>query len=341
MKTIELTAPRRLTLAERADPQPGPGEVRIVVHFVGICGTDMDFYRGRRPAAYPFVLGHECSGRIDEVGEGVTGLEVGTPVTVRPNFGCGECEFCRAGRDNICPNSRGLGVTIDGCLAEYIIAPAAYVWPLPNEIALEAGALIEPVAVAERAVRRAGEIADRRVVVLGSGPIGLFAVQIAASSGGEVTAIDPIPERLNRAKELGASHVIDASIGNVLSSARALAGDQGFDVVIETAGVVETVPLAVDLLRPGGRIVLTGIPMDPAPLATRFVVWRELELVGSFTYTEEDFIHASDRIGNGEIKAVELITRRFALERASEAFDLVDRRAGLKVIIEVKKEVIP
>jgi len=341
MKAIELTAPRHLTLAERADPQPGPGEVRIAVHDVGICGTDMDFYRGRRPTPYPFVLGHECSGRVDEVGAGVTGLQAGTSVTVRPNFGCGMCELCRAGRDNICPHSRGLGVTIDGCLAEYIIAPLAYVWPLPNGMDLEAGALIEPVAVAERAVRRAGDARGKRVCILGGGPIGLFALQIAESQGGEVTVVDPLPDRLGWAEDLGVEHVIDPSTDDVPSAVRALTGGQGFDIVIETAGVVETVPLAIDLLRPGGRVVLTGIPMDPAPLATRFVVWRELELVGSFTYTEEDFIHASDRIGNGEIKAVELITHRFALERASEAFDLVDRRAGLKVIIEVKKEVIP
>jgi len=338
MKTVELTGPHRLTVTERADPQPSRGEVRIAVHYVGICGTDMDFYRGRRPTAYPFVLGHECSGRIDEVGEGVTGLEVGTPVTVRPNFGCGTCELCRAGRDNICPNSRGLGVRIDGCLAEYIIAPAPYVWPLPPGMALETGSLIEPVAVAERAVQRAGEITGRRMVILGGGPIGLFALQIAASRGGEVTMIDPIPERLNWAKDLGARHVIDASAEDALPSARGLTADLGFDIAIETAGVVETIPLAIGLLRPGGRIVLTGIPMETAPVETRFIVWRELELVGSFTYTKEDFERASEEIAAGKIKATDLVTQRFDLEDASEAFSLVADRGGLKVIIRIRKE---
>jgi len=331
MRTVALIAPRRLVPVDRADPQPGPGEVRIAVHYVGICGTDMDFYRGRRSVGYPFVLGHECSGLIDRVGTGVTGLEIGTPVTVRPNFGCGECELCREGRDNICPNSRGLGVTIDGCLGEYVIAPAHYVWPLPPGMTLEAGSLIEPVAVAERAVKRAGDISGRRVAILGGGPIGLFSLQVASSLGGEVTVIDPIADRLDRAKELGARDVINPS-------EEGFSADQGFDFVIETAGVVETVPLAIEILRPGGRIVLTGIPMETAPVETRFVVWRELELVGSFTYTKEDFERGSDDIASGRIKAVELVTQRFDIEDAQEAFDLVSKRGGLKVIIKIRKE---
>ena len=333
MRTVELTAPHRLELTERDDPRPGPGEVRIAVHSVGICGTDLDFYRGRRPTVYPFVLGHECSGRIDMVGSGVTGLRIGSRVTVRPNFGCGTCELCKEGRDNICPNSRGLGVTIDGCLAEYIIAPADYVWPLPEGMSLETGSLIEPVAVAERAVRRAGDIAGRRVVVIGSGPIGLFALQIAKANGGEVTVIDPVPERLERAKDLGAEGVYPPSAVSAADDAR------GFDAVIETAGVAETVPLAIDLLRPGGRVVLTGIPMEAAPLATRFVVWRELELVGSFTYTKEDFERASDRIRDNDIEGVGLITHRFDLKRASDGFAVAADRGGLKVIIKVREEV--
>ena len=154
MKAVELVAPERLRLAEREAPAPGPDEVRIAVSVVGVCGTDLEFYRGRRTADYPFVLGHECSGRVEALGDGATGLTVGAPVTVRPNFGCGSCPDCLEGRENICSNSRGLGVTIDGCLSESIVAPARYVWPIPERMDLETAALIEPAAVGAVDLRR-------------------------------------------------------------------------------------------------------------------------------------------------------------------------------------------
>ncbi len=336
MKTVELVAPERVQLTERERPRLGPGEVRIAVHTVGICGTDMDFYRGRRTAGYPFVLGHECSGRIDDLAPDVAGWTIGAPVTVRPNFGCGTCTLCHQGRDNICPDSRGLGVTIDGCLAEYVVAPARYVWPLPNGMSLERGALIEPVAVAERAVRRAGDVGGRRVVVLGAGSIGLFALQIARAGGADVTVIDPLTGRLARATELGASRVLDAA-PNAAREGHESNG-AGFDVAIETAGVSEAVATAMALVRPGGRIVLTGIPMEAAALETRWAVWRELEFVGSFIYEEDDFRRASDRIRDGRIDPLELVTDRFPIDRTADAFERVASRDGLKVLITIRKE---
>ena len=338
MRVVELVALEHVELSEREIPQPGPGEVRIAVHVVGICGTDMDFYSGRRSAGYPFILGHECSGCIDAVGSGVTGFTIGTPVTVRPNFGCGSCDLCKQGRDNICTNSRGLGVTIDGCLAEYILAPARYVWRLPDGMGLEKGALIEPLAVAERAVCRAGNIAGRRVMVLGGGPIGLFALQVAQEYGAEVTLADPLVERLERATGLGAAHVIDVTVEDTVTAGRALTGGQGFDVVIETAGVSETVPIGISLTRPGGRVVLTGLPAEAAIVETRWIVWQELDLVGSFIYEAENFEQASRLLHEGKIEGLGLVTHRFALDQAYEAFDLVARRAGLKVFINVHEE---
>jgi 2-desacetyl-2-hydroxyethyl bacteriochlorophyllide A dehydrogenase len=329
MRTVELVAPERLQLTERADPEPGPEEVRIAVSTVGVCGTDMEFYRGRRSAGYPFVLGHECAGRIDALGAGVTDWEIGSPVTVRPNFGCGTCPLCTEGRDNLCPGGRGLGVTIDGCLSEYIVAPACYVWPVPEGMDLETAALIEPAAVAERAVCRAGSIAGRRLLVLGAGSIGLLTLQIAAVAGAEVTVVDPIVSRRRRALDLGAANALASS---------SEAGRERFDVVIETAGVPEAVNAAIEHARPGGWIVLTGIPMDPAAIETKWVVWRELKLIGSFIYEASDFACASDRIARGEIRALDLVTDRFPLVRAAEAFRRAADRQGLKVLITIREE---
>ena len=330
MKVVELVAPGRLQLAERPAPELGSGEVRIAVSHVGICGTDMEFYAGRRSAGSPFILGHECAGRIDAVGPGCGDWETGTAVTVRPNFGCGRCALCGAGRDNICSNSRGLGVTVDGCLAEFIVAPERYVWRVPDGMSLETATLIEPTAVAERAVRRAGMLGGRRVLILGAGTIGLLALQSASLAGAEVTVADPIPKRREWAKTLGASHVEEAGDG--------APDDAAFDVVIETAGVSRTVPPAIERARPGGRVVLTGIPMDEASVGTRWIVWHELEVVGSFIYDLTDFARASDRLAFGEIDALSLVTGRFPVERAGEAFESVARREGMKVLLRMTEE---
>ena len=332
MKVAQLVAPERLTLTDRLLPEPGPGEVRIAVYVVGICGTDMEFFSGRRNNGYPFVLGHECSGMIDAIGANVADWSVGARVTVRPNFGCGVCARCNEGRDNICPNSRGLGVTIDGCLAEYVIVPARYLFPLPYGMNFETGALIEPLAVAGRAVRRADVADHRSVLVLGAGTIGLFAVRCAVLEGAEVTVFDPIAERLDWARRLGAVCAVsqEDQLNEHVGS--------GFDAVIETAGVCATVPAAVQRTRPGGRIVLTGIPMDAAQVETRWIVWRELEVHGSFIYDATDLSRASARIQEGSVKALDLATHRFSFERVAEAFELIAHRGGLKALINVRQE---
>ncbi len=330
MRAVELVAPEDLRLAERERPEPGPGEVRIAVSNVGICGTDIEFYRGRRSASYPFVLGHECSGRVDAIGEGATGPPVGTPVTVRPNFGCGNCPDCLDGRENICSSSRGLGVTIDGCLSESIVAPERYVWPIPGGMDLETAALIEPTAVAERAVRRAGSTTGCRLLVLGGGPIGLLTLRIAVLAGAKVTVGDPLPDRRQRALDLGARNVFDPTSSDT--------PETEYDVVIETAGVPKAFSAAISYTKPGGSIVLTGIPMAPAAIETKWIVWRELTVAGSFIYEAIDFTRACERIERGEIDVLDLITNRFPVERAAEAFRRAADHEGLKVLIKMREE---
>jgi len=332
MRVAQLVAPRELMLSERRAPEPGPGEVRIAVHVVGICGTDMEFYSGRRESGYPFILGHECTGIIDALGRGVKRRSLGERVTLRPNFGCGSCMRCNEGRDNICPNSRGMGVTIDGCLAQYILAPARYVFPLPMKMALETGVLIEPLAVAGRAVLRAAVGPGTRLLILGAGTIGLLAARCAALAGAAITVCDPLPERLSIAERLGAG--VTLAPGRQLDAVR----ESGFDAVLETAGVAATVATALRMARPGGRVVLTGIPMEAAAIETKWMVWRELEVHGSFIYDAEDFEQAALRIQDGSVQACDFITHRFTLEEVADAFELVARHGGLKVLIKIAQE---
>jgi len=330
MKTVELVAPEELRIVERDDPTPGPGEIRIAVSTVGICGTDMEFYRGRRSAGYPFVLGHECGGRIDAIGEGLSEFTLGTPVTVRPNFGCGVCTYCREGRDNICPDGRGLGVRIDGCLAEFVVAPARYVWPIPEGMSAQTAAMIEPSAVAERAVRQAGTIAGRRLLILGAGTIGLLALQIAVVGGADVSVADPLADRRQWAIDMGASRSFDPVAGELEGEA--------FDLVIETAGVPGAAQTAIEHARPGGWVVLTGIPMDATSLETKWIVWRELKLVGSFIYDAGDFARACQRIVDGELRADDLVTDSYPLDGVTEAFRAAADQRGLKTMIRIREE---
>jgi len=330
MKAVELVAPEELRIVERETPAPGPSEIRISVSRVGICGTDMEFYRGRRSAGYPFVLGHECAGRIDAIGEGLSEYTLGTPVTVRPNFGCGDCSYCHEGRDNICPEGRGLGVRIDGCLAEFILAPARYVWPIPEGMNAQSAAMIEPCAVAERAVRRAGTIAGRRLLIVGAGTIGLLALQIAVIGGAEVTVADPLADRRRWAADLGAARSFDPMAGEL--------DGETFDLVIETAGVPGAAQKAIEHAKPGGWVVLTGIPMDATSFETKRIVWRELKLVGSFIYDAGDFARACQRIANGELRADDLVTESYPLDRVDEAFRAVAEHRGLKTMIRIREE---
>ncbi len=329
MKACVLVAPEQLEIVERLVPEPGPGEVRVAVRWVGICGTDLEFYRGHRSAGYPFVLGHECAGRIDAVGRGVDERSLGATVTFRPNFSCGSCELCQRGAENLCPHSRGLGVTVDGCLAEYVIVPERYLCRLPDDVDLAAACLIEPVAVAERAVRRGNVSSQDRVLVLGAGPIGVLAVHSAAAKGAAVTAVDPVGGRRAWAARFGARRTL---------TPEASASTGTYDVVIETAGIAATVPAAVAQARPGGRVVLTGIPMDAAQVETKWVVWRELTVIGSFIYDADDFARACRSIERGEIRPLELVTHRFPFQQVGKAFATAAAYEGLKILIEVQEE---
>ena len=168
------------------------------------------------------------------------------------------------------------------------------------------------------------------LLVLGAGPIGLLALQIAALAGAEVSVADPVSERRRWALDLGAASSFDPGSDEMK--------DERFDVVIETAGAPEAVSGAVEHARPGGWIVLTGIPMDACAIETKWVVWRELKLVGSFIYEPTDFGRACDRIARGELRALDLVTDRFPIERATEAFRAAVGRRGLKVLIKVREE---
>ena len=266
-----------LDVVERPVPEPRPGWVRLAVSSVGICGTDLHFYRGAFPSPAGLLPGHEVGGVVDLPGEGAE-VAVGTPVAVEPLVTCGRCSQCLTGNYNRCPQRMLLGVSGRGGLAEYMTAPAASLYPLPEDVPPEAGSLAEPLAVCVRGTRLAEVGLGTRVLVLGAGSIGLLSVVTARAAGAaEVHVTARHDSQREKARALGA----DGVYGSAEEVAREL-GDRAIDAVIETVGgKASTLVEAVRLVRPGGIVSMLGVFDGETPLPALDISLKEVRMVGS------------------------------------------------------------
>ena len=205
MRRVEIVNFRTAVVSETADPAAGAGEVRIRVHRCGICGSDLHAFKGEHPfISLPAYPGHELAGVIDQLGSGVKGWSIGDRVCVQPQLICGECPLCESGRYNICVDLRVMGCQGPGGLADYILSPAAMLHHLPDTVSFDQGALVEPLAVGVRAVRRAGNVGGRTALIQGAGTIGLTCLMVAKVYGTALTVItDTREDRRERAREIG------------------------------------------------------------------------------------------------------------------------------------------
>ena len=204
MRTAWLLGPGNIAVGDAPEPRPAAGEVLLQTELAGICGTDVSFYLGHRIVPYPFVLGHEVIGRVAAVGEGVTKFAAGQRVLVEPNYPCGSCRLCLAGRGAVCAQKGSPGVNLPGCFAEYFAAPAEFVWPLPDAISDQDAATIEPLAVSLHGFLQSGAKAGDTVAVLGCGVVGLLLIHAAVAAGVRVIAHDRFANKLEMARSLGA-----------------------------------------------------------------------------------------------------------------------------------------
>lgn len=325
---------------ERAARDPGPGEVRLDVGYVGICGTDVHIKHGAMDArvTMPAVIGHEMSGTVAAVGEGVTGWAPGDVATVMPLEWCGACAACRAGHQHICQNLVFVGIDSDGALQQSWTLPHHLLLRVPDGVGLDAAALAEPVAVAVHDVRRSRVAAGERVLVVGGGPIGLLIAVVARAAGANVVLSEPTRFRREMASELGLE-TLDPSAVDVAAELEARTDGAGADVAFEVSGSPAGLMAATHALRTRGRLVVVGIHPQPVPVDLFRVFWRELELIGARVYEREDFARAVELIAGGEVPAARLISAVEPIERISEAFAalegdtqvvklLVDCRAG-------------
>lgn len=330
MKAAVLRAPRDLRIEDRHPPVPGPDEVTVRVTLAGICGTDYRIWTGDRPVAYPRVMGHELVGVVEAVGPRVVRVRPGDRVSVEPNYSCGVCPLCREGNRNLCLSRTAVGIDVDGGFAHAVTVPSRCCWRVPDGAPDEALLLTEPLAVMVRAVDRGAPRPGETAAVVGVGTLGLLALQVLCARGARVLAVGRTAKRFDLARGLGASATRAIGDGDLAAAAQAFSGREGVDVVVETAGTAPAVQHALDLVRPGGRVVLTGLPHEPSTVSFFGVVRREVTILGSMIYQDE-FPEAMRLLAAGQVRTGPLVTHRFALDAIDAAFAAHRDPASIKV----------
>jgi 6-hydroxycyclohex-1-ene-1-carbonyl-CoA dehydrogenase len=327
-------AGKPLTIEEIATPAPGPGEALVRVAGCGMCHTDLHYMdHGVKPfKTPPLVLGHEIAGTVAAVGAGVTGPALGDRVVIPSVFGCGRCEFCRHGRENLCVEMVMLGNNIDGGYAEYVVVPARELVPVPDSLPLEkacvvADALSTPFhAVRNRARVRPGET----VAVVGCGGVGLNVVQCAAAAGGRVVALDLNDARLAIATRLGAFATLNpGTVERPDKKVRELTGG-GAEVVFEAIGNPKTMELGFSLLRKGGRMCVIGYTHEPMTLSAARLMYYELEVMGSLGCGAGEYPDILALVAAGRLTLDPIVSGTIPLANINEGFDRLRRGEGVR-----------
>lgn len=330
MKAMKLTGIRQMEMKEIPEPViAGPKDVKIRMSAVGICGSDIHYYTqgriGSQKVEYPFTVGHEGAGVVVETGYAVKRVKPGDAIAIEPAMPCRECDQCLAGRHHTCRKLRFLGCPgqAEGCLMEYIVMPEESCFPLQQNLNHDHGAISEPLAIGVYAVKKSGNVRNRRAGILGFGPIGM-SVMLALKAGGadRIYVTDKIDERLSiSAKEGGAlsSNPLKTDIVSGILNEEPL----GLDVVFECCGQQEALDHAVTLLKPGGQLIVVGIPeFDRWSLNVENTRRKEISI--QFIRRQVDCVQFSlDMMSEGKIRIEEMITHRFPFSRTKEAFDLV------------------
>lgn len=338
MKAAVLYNPGEpLVVEEVATPQPGSGEVLIKVAACGLCHTDLHYidHGVRTFKKPPIILGHEVSGVVAGLGPGVDNWKEGDRVLLPAVYGCGQCAMCRTGRENICERMVMFGNNIDGGYAEYMIAPAKDVFILPDEIPLqEASIIADAITTPFHAVVNRGQVKPGdRVVVFGCGGIGLNVVQVAASIGAQVIAVDIMDEKLNYASQLGAQTTLNATAFERIDKEILSLTGGGVDIGFEAIGNPLVQAQTFNSIRPGGRFVTVGFSSKPMALNTGKVMYREMEIIGSLGCRPVDYPRVIEMARQGKIKVTELVTNRFPLDDINEGLDVLRRSEGIRSIV--------
>jgi L-iditol 2-dehydrogenase len=329
MRVAELFEPRRFRIVDADVPDPGPGEVQVEVRAVGICGSDSHNFNegsvGDTPSVYPMVLGHEPAGTVCKLGPGVGGWSAGDRAALEPAIYCYHCEYCRAGRHNLCARIRFLSTPPDpGFFRQRLNLPVRNLLPLPPEISLDYATLFEPLAVVLHSMKFAALQPAETAVVFGAGPVGLMTVALLKLCGaGRVWAVEPVPARREMARAIGADAGLDPAAANAAHAILADTAHRGVDLVVDCATRGDSIDNALGAVRNGGRMVMTGIPVEVhTPWQSHLARRKELA-VFNVRRSNHESLTALDLLRRRPDLFSPIITHTMPLERVQAAFEML------------------
>lgn len=344
MKSQMLTAIGCVELRDVPAPTiVNPTDVLLKIAYVGVCGSDVHYYEtgriGSQIVQFPFTVGHECSATVVDFGTGVTGFEKGEPVVVEPAVSCWQCNQCKAGRPHTCQHLKFLGCPgqIEGCMSEYLVMPAECCFPTKGKVTLRQGVLCEPFAIGVYAVERSQLLAAQSVAILGAGPIGLSCLGVAqVCSASKIYMTEKISERIKIAQNTGATWVGNPDAEDIVAAILKQQPD-GVDVVYECAGQQETLDQAVEILKPGGKLMAIGIPREQRVSFCPDLIRRKEISIVNVRRQNHCTQKAMDLLAEGKVDLDFMVTHTFDFDQTPQAFDLVARYKDgvVKALIEV------
>jgi 2-desacetyl-2-hydroxyethyl bacteriochlorophyllide A dehydrogenase len=327
VRAVEVTGPRSWAVADAPDPSPGPGEVLVRVSVCGLCGTDMHILEGELTSAkYPLTPGHELSGEVVALGDGVEGTRVGDVVAIDPNLPCGRCHYCHVGRENLCDNYRAIGVTQAGGFAELVAVPEVSAYPLPKDLPTPLAGLVEPLSCAVHGVNRLPRTPGAHYLVYGAGTMGLLMARLVRSAGAaSVSVVDTNADRLAFAADFG----VDA----VSESADGLDRPEGFEVVVDATGALAAIDDGLTRVRTGGTFLQFGVAAEDARATfSPFDVYnREIDIIGSMA-VHHSFAPAIDLLATG-LDLSSLVSDVVPIDSFDDAVELFRSGSGRKIQI--------
>jgi len=336
-KYIVINEPYKVEIKESEIPTPKKGETLLKILYGGICGSDLNTYRGTSAyVSYPRIPGHEFSGEIIEIEENGMGLKKGMLVTANPYFNCGECYSCQRGLVNCCTTNQTMGVQREGGFAYYIVMPIERLYPV-GQLDAKTAALIEPFCISYHGVKRADIKSGEKVLVVGGGTIGVLAMFSAKIAGAEVYISDIAQGKLDLAKSLGADGIIlNDGEDNFIKQVDEITKGNGFDVTIEAVGFPSTFQNCVDAATFGGRIVVIGVGKKNLDFNFTLIQKKELTILGSRNAVKKDFEEVIDIINQNKFDITKIITNVYSFDEAAKSFEDFDKSIGsmLKVLLK-------
>lgn len=328
MKAVQITKPGEIKLIDEAMPKPGAGEALLQVLYCGICGADVASYTGNQPfTTYPRIPGHEFSARIVEIPQNDRGLKAGDVVTCNPYFNCGKCYACKRGIVNACHDNQTMGVQRDGSFREYITMPVERIIDGKGLSAKEL-ALIEPFSISCHALSRAEVKKGDNLLIMGAGPIGLFALMKAKTMGARVLIADMLPSRLALAAEYGADRTANVREEELHAVCTEFTSENGFDVCVEACGAPETFLNCIDEAAHGANIILIGNGKRETTFVHSIILKKELNIFGSRNAFTRDFEELIDLVSAGKADVLKMISGIYEKENAAEAFEALAHNDG-------------